>query len=356
MGTVFASGPKTMHYPRLLTLAAIVGCGAALLHCGSSNDNGPSNHPDSSVGDGGSGSDAPTADAEGDATVADGGMDAAPIAILVCNQQACAPAQFCATVAGDTGDAGDAGDAAADATADAADAADASTDAAGEDAGSGADAAAVTQQCKNAVFANVCENTSGTVFTDTFSVDTDAGGIVGAALGSACQLPIATPAGGGPTNPDSGQPLTGIGNLCIIGGGGSGQPAVVYLDKNSLTDVVLRGVYDDAGVFDLRFTQVVGPGSPQDLASTVFTGQPVTTDYFLVELAVDPASGSLCFAVIGMNGEGTAAGGFWVASQFLANGAFRTSTKSWYVYHWASSTDGGPPSSADTFTLVASGP
>jgi hypothetical protein len=331
----------------------MVGCGAALLHCGSSNDNGPPNVPDSSVGDGaitdgGIGSDAPTTDATLDATLDDGGtVDAAPIAVLVCNQQACAPAQFCATVASDAGT--------GDAAVDAADASDAATDAASEDAGADA-GAAVTQQCKNAVFANVCDNTSGTVFTDSFAVDNDAGGVVGAALGSACHIPISTPSGGGPTNPDSGQPLTGIGNLCIIGGGGSGQPAIVYLDKNSLTDVILRGVYDDGGVFDLRFTQVVGPGSPLDLASIVFTGLPVTTDYFLVELAVDPASGSLCFAVIGMNGEGTTAGSFYVANQFLGNGAFKTSTKSWYVYYWASSTDGGPPSSADTFTLIASGP
>jgi hypothetical protein len=333
----------------------MVGCSFALLHCGSSNDNGPPNTPDSSVGDGaigdaGIGSDAPTSDAMGDATLVDAGMDAAPIAVLVCNQQACAPAQFCATVASDAGTS-------ADAAADASDAAtDGPTDAAGEDAAVDAGAVAVTLQCKNAVFANVCDNSSGTVFTDSFAVDNDAGGVVGVAIGSACHIPITTPSGGGPTNPDSGQPLTGIGNLCIIGGGGSGQPAVVYLDKNSLTDVILRGVYDDAGVFDLRFTQVAGPGSPLDLASTVFTGQPVTTDYFLVELAVDPASGSLCFAVIGMNGEGTAAGSFYVANQFLANGAFKTSTKSWYVYYWASSADGGAPSSADTFTLVASGP
>src|SRR5215469_9042958 len=129
-GTVFAWARETMHYPRLLTFAALVGAGPPLLHCGSSNDNGPPNHPDSSVGDGGIGSDAPTTS---DATVDDGGMaDAAPIAVLVCNQQACAPAQFCATVAGDAGS----GDAAVDAADDASDGAtDGATDAASEDAG-----------------------------------------------------------------------------------------------------------------------------------------------------------------------------------------------------------------------------
>lgn len=339
-----------MPQTRILTIAAMAACGIALLHCGSSNNGSHSNPdsgaPDSTAPDGGTpGSDAESAgDADGgvDATVDDAGDAApdAPVAILVCNQQACAASQFCGTVASDAGAGGvDAGDADAG------------------DGGDASDAGAVTSglQCENAVFSNVCNNPSGTVFFDGIDVDNAAASTLGAALGSTCRMAVTSPEAG-PTDPDSGEPLTGIGNLCIIAGGGSGQAAVRFIDNASQSDVILRGIYDDGGVFDLRFTQEVGSGAPQDLASIAYSGLPVMTDYFLVELTVDPGTGSLCMAVIGMNGEGTAAGSYFVANQFLANGAYKTSAKSWYVYYWASGTDGGAPSSADTFTLVASGP
>jgi hypothetical protein len=339
----------------------MAGCGIAFLRCSSSNDNHSSNHTDGGVVDGGAESSAPGNDAQTfDATWTDDGgtadaadaadaADVAPLPVLVCNQQPCARTEFCATVPSGRGpdDAGVVAVGAGDAGAD--DAGDGGTG----DAGHAPDAA--TRVCKSAVFANLCDNTSGTVFGDQFTDDTASAAVLGAAFGSACQVPVSTPASG-PTDPASGKPLTGIGNLCVMAGGAPWQPAVGYFAANSLSDVVLRGVYDDGGLFDLRFTQVVGPGSPQDLASNVFTGNPVTSDYFLVELIVDPASGSLCLGVIGMNGEGTTAGSYFLANQFLANGAFQTSAKSWYVYNWASATDGGPPSSADTFTLIASGP
>jgi hypothetical protein len=111
-------------------------------------------------------------------------------------------------------------------------------------------------------------------------------------------------------------------------------------------------------VFDLYFTDRSHPGAPVDVAAAPFSSTPTNTDYFLVQLAVDPASGSLCLDVIGMSGQGTAAGGYYVANEFLANNAYVSSTKSWYVYYWVAASDAGAgvPSSSDTFTLVASGP
>jgi hypothetical protein len=289
------------------------------------------------------GSDASAADASGegstvDGAVVDGGGDG-QVPTLVCNHQVCASAEFCATGLDDAGD-GEAGD---------------------------GEAGSSSLECKAAVFGNVCDNPTATLFFDrsewdvSHAPDNDAVTAIGAALASACHMTIESP-DAGPINPDAGEPsiepTTGIGNLCVTGGGANVQPTVGYLDNRSLTDVYLRGANDDAGVFDLYFTDRSHPGAPVDVAAAPFSSTPTNTDYFLVQLAVDPASGSLCLDVIGMSGQGTAAGGYYVANEFLANNAYVSSTKSWYVYYWVAASDAGAgvPSSSDTFTLVASGP
>jgi len=239
-----------------------------------------------------------------------------------CIEQGCPPVEFCATRDGEPGGAqGDAG----------------------------------WPRCEEAVLGNVCDNPAATLFFDPYSADNAATITLGAALGSTCHMTIESP-DAAPFEPDSGQPTTGISDLCVIGGGAFGQPAVAYLDSRGLTDVTLGTANDDAGVFDLIFTDRLGPGPPRVIAAAPFSSTPTNTDYFLVELVVDPASGSLCLVVLGMGAQGTSAGAYYVANMFFATGAYKASTKSWYVYHWVASSETGVPGSSDTFTLVASGP
>jgi hypothetical protein len=377
----FTETALEMSQTRVLTLFALVGCSMALVRCGGSNSETPSipasqdgGVSDATVADGTAdggetGSDAGTSssgdsgdaglvldameeagaseggadagdsggktDAEGggDAAAGDGSIvdgaaveeagDAAP-PVLVCNHQVCAPAEFCGAGIDDAGD-GEAG--------------------------------ASSPECKAAVFGNVCDNPTATLVFDTYAADNGAATTIGAALANACHMTIESAAAdAGPVNADSGEPTAGIGNLCVIGGGAFGQPAVSYLDMGSLTDVYLRAAENDAGVLDLVFTDRTHPNAPVDLATLPYSATPTNTDYFLVQLVVDPASGSVCLDVLGMSGQGTTAGGYYVANDFFANNAYASSTKSWYLYYWVGASDAGVPSSSDTFTLVASGP
>ncbi len=233
----------------------------------------------------------------GPAPTADGGtaldaaaVDAAP-AILTCNGLTCAAAEFCATLLGANPDAGGADAAAVDEGG----AAEGDAAVAEGGAGGGMEAEPLLS-CQSAVFANICDNPTGTLYFDPYDPDNAAAVSLGASLASACRMTIASP-DAGPADPDSGEPLTGIGNLCILAGGAYGHPVTGYLDNNSITDVILRGANDDAGVYDLLFTQEQGPGAPRDLVVAPFT-EPPNIDYFLVELAVDPGSGSLCLDVL----------------------------------------------------------
>jgi hypothetical protein len=284
-----------------------------------------------------------TDDAGDGAASGDGDMDAADAADtalppLVCGSQTCARTEFCAAFGNDAG---------ANGTSDAGD--DGASDGGAGDGGS------VTLSCTPGVFGNICDNATATLFYDPYAADNEAANVIGTGLASACGMTIDAP-DAAPFNPASGEPMTGIGNLCVIGGGSYGQPATAYLDNNSLTDVFLSGGNDEAGVFDLFFTDRSNPENPVNVAAAPYSPTATNTDYFLIELATDPASGSLCLDVIGLSYQGTAAGAYYLANNLLGNGAFQGSTKSWYVYYWASSNDGGTVSDADTFTLVASGP
>ncbi len=282
---------------------------------------------DAFAADGGGDGSALDGEAGGDGSALDGEAGGGQVPTLVCNHQVCAAAEFCATGVDDAGD-GEAGD---------------------------GEAGSSSLECKAAVFGNVCDNPTATLFFDTAAPDNGAVTAIGAALATACHMTIESP-DAGPINADAGEPTAGIGNLCVTAGGRNVQPTIGYLDDRSLTDVYLRGANDDAGVFYLYFTERNPAGAPIDVAAAPYSDTPTNTDYFLVQLAVDPASGSLCLDVIGMSGQGTAAGGYYVANDFFANNAYVSSTKSWYVYYWVAGSDAGVPSSSDMFTLVASGP
>jgi hypothetical protein len=331
---------------RIVMIVAIVGFPVALLRCavavngllapaadqdgGASGatiaDDGAETGPDATLSpkdSADSGVDSgyvPSAESAADTAVTQQPSDAG--VALACVEHGCAPAEFCATRDGEPG---------------------------------GAQAGARWPQCEEAVFGNVCDNPTATLVFDPYSADNAAGVTLGAALGSACHMTIESP-DAAPFEPDSGQPTTGIADLCVIGGGAFGQPAVAYLDSRGLTDVYLSSANDDAGAFDIIFTDRGGSGPPRVIAAAPFSSTPTNTDYFLVELVVDPASGSLCLVVLGMGAQGTSAGAYYVANMFFATGAYKASTKSWYVYYWVASSDTGVPGSSDTFTLVASGP
>lgn len=203
--------------------------------------------------------------------------------------------------------------------------------------------------CDNVELANVCDNPRGTIVLDPFPVDNAAGIAVGNAVASACAMPsfLQSPQGtAGVTDPATGRPLLGSGNTFINGGGGygNGQRGVAYLDTEGLSPLGVRFVGTAFQVF-VRASN----------ANVVSVDQSLLTahhDFFYVQLAVEPVSGTLCFSTVGILGPGTQAGGYFVSTTLVPNRA--TYMGSWYVYEWTGGDDAGIPGATDTFTQVAS--
>jgi len=201
--------------------------------------------------------------------------------------------------------------------------------------------------CSETVFANVCGNPSAVVIKDPHETDNNAAAAIGTALMMSCTPPTAvvTRDQGEPgVLSPSGRPLAGSGTSYLVGGGSFGQHVVDYLDKTDMTPVYLTG---DGATFELRnrgSSQVVVSGP----TSTLTDGH----DYFYLQMFVEPLGGTLCVNAIGVYAPGTAAGGFWLATEIIPKRA--TYTDTWYVYEWTDSGD-KIPNAADTFTLIAHG-
>ena len=205
--------------------------------------------------------------------------------------------------------------------------------------------------CDDAVFANVCGNPAATVVWDMYATDNDAGNVVGAALAANCAPPTTISQQIDEAlvvEPGTGRPLLGVGDTYLIGGGWFGHAGINYMDMQTLTHVQVNG----DGVMYSWIKNLVGP--PNTYVVDVLTSSlTATNDYFLVELAVEPISGTLCFAATGMLGPGTTAAGWYAANVIIPQRA--TYTDSWYAYHWQDTDSSGGPSAGDMFTQLASG-
>jgi hypothetical protein len=202
--------------------------------------------------------------------------------------------------------------------------------------------------CDNAVIANVCANARGTVALDPYSVDNEAGIVVGAALVANCipapTIVQASQFAPGITDPsDNNRPVTGPGNTFITGGGYYGQTGVAYMEK-SITPLYLTTDGTTAQIKPRSGTAIV------NVNVSTLTSQ---HDYFYVQLSVEPKSGTLCFSSVGMGGPGTVAAGYYVSQAMIPN--LSSYTSSWYVYQWQDANSDFAPS-LDEITLVMAGP
>jgi hypothetical protein len=203
--------------------------------------------------------------------------------------------------------------------------------------------------CEDATLANVCANPKGTVVSGTFQNDNTAEQQLETAIKSACTgmtVVEASQSGSeGVVDPVSGAPITGVGDTFVSAGGSFGQMAVGYMDKAASTPVFVR---EDGSA--LSFVQRA--------TGTVVASAPTSTltashDLFLVELAVEPAKGTLCFFNVGLYGPGTVAASVYVSSEILPNR--QKYAQAWYVYEWTDANGNATPDMADTFKLTAQG-
>jgi hypothetical protein len=201
------------------------------------------------------------------------------------------------------------------------------------------------------VFTNLCDNPPITVVNDPFPTDNEAGAAIAYAVAAACPEAGVTVSIVPQTKPgvlvhlgDAGfQPNTGVGTTLVAGGGAYGQVSVAYMDQTAATPVYLT----NDGTTSHIIERSTGVPIVTALDSTVNN---VGHDFFFLELAVEPNSGTLCLFGMGIYGQGTIAAGFWGSQMFnLADAG-----AAFYVVEW---TDTGDmiPNAADTFTLLYSG-
>jgi Stigma-specific protein, Stig1 len=208
-------------------------------------------------------------------------------------------------------------------------------------------------QCLDAVFTNVCANPAATVVEDPYVSDNEAGIALGQALvacapdaGVAVSVVPQTQAGILIPGDAGWQPNTGVGNTLVVGGGFFGQLSVASMDDNGLTPVYLTNDGTTAHIYQ-RAT-----GLPLvTAADTTLTSQ---HDFFFLELAVEPKSGTLCLFGEGIYSPGTVAAGFYGSTVVVPEHA--SATAPWYVGEWTDSNSDGVPDQGDTFTVVAQGP
>jgi hypothetical protein len=203
--------------------------------------------------------------------------------------------------------------------------------------------------CQDAVLKNICANPAATVVFDPYTDDNDAGLRMGNALATQCVPPVTVAYVNGDAgvgqDPDSGRPSTGPGNTLVVGGGSYGQPSVGYIDDTGLSTVRLQADGTDTWFQNFKTQTTIVRA-----ANTTLTAH---HDFFLLELNVDPASGTLCFAGIGFYNLGTLAAGYFFQNKVMPS--LSTFTAAWYVYEWTDTDGDSAPSVGDAFRRVDQG-
>ncbi len=224
--------------------------------------------------------------------------------------------------------------------------------------------------CSDAVLGNISENPHAAVVDDQFPVDNDAGNTIATGLMGCLPTPVTFTTiqqdAGTDFDQATHRPLLGPGTTLVAGGGAYGQTSVAYLDMNGITPAYIAPYQTDADS-GVTTVSIVERSTGTVVVTDTLANLTPTHDYFLLVIAVEPVSGTLCFTAAGAGqGAGTTAAAYYFANDIMPN--LSTYADSWYVYEWtsagndASSADidaepvtGVPPTAADTFVLKGSG-
>ncbi len=203
--------------------------------------------------------------------------------------------------------------------------------------------------CDDAIIANLCANPNATVVLDPYDPDNEAGVSMGAALHTVCvpatNVVQRSQDAGGVLAPN-GRPITGVGNTFVTGGGGYGQVGNDYMELQAkLSPVYLQNDGTNARILTRAGTEILNE------PDSTITGH---HDYFYVQLAVEPQSGTLCLSGVGVLGAGTQAAGYYAAAELIPNRA--NYTASWYVYEWTDTNGDSIANFGDQYDLVRAGP
>ncbi len=205
--------------------------------------------------------------------------------------------------------------------------------------------------CTGSVLKNVCANPKATVAYDKYSIDNEAGAMMGDALADRCNPSTVVRKISQDSamimDQTSGQPITGPGDTFVVAGGDFGQRAVKYMESNGHSPIYSTEINNTNALF-------INRSSGATLVSASLSSLTPSHDFFVQEVATDPASGTLVLIGYGLTYSGTTAAAFHFANVVAPN--LGTYDKAWYVYEWTDANGNTTADASDTFTLVASGP
>lgn len=224
--------------------------------------------------------------------------------------------------------------------------------------------------CKNQTFPNFCANRNVVAIRDGIPLDNAATGVLASTIQQYCSASTMLTYGddSDPALVDqtTGTLLLGGGHTVVTAGGPFPNLPVKWLERTQkVTKVYFSNNVSgtefyfkkrqpaDAGTADPILVTRLQSSCSQALADGGTQGQ--QNDVFLIELATDPASGTLALIGYGLcsPGNGTQAAAWYWANVMLPNRA--SYPDSWYLYEWTDTNGNTLPDLTDTWTQLHSG-
>ena len=224
--------------------------------------------------------------------------------------------------------------------------------------------------CQNKTFPNFCANRNVVAIRDGIPLDNTATTMLASTITQYCSA-TTTLTFGDDTDPafvdqDGGALLQGGGSTVVTAGGPFPNLPVKWLERTrKVTKVYFsNNVPGTEFYFKQRLAPDAGMADPilvtKLQAACAAVGADGGTggahsDVFVIELAIDPTSGTLALVTYGLcsPGNGTQAAAWYWANVMLPNRA--AYPDSWYIYEWTDTNSDGVLQMTDTFTRLASG-
>ena len=186
-----------------------------------------------------------------------------------------------------------------------------------------------SEGCAAATLSNLCKTSSMAVVLNGISTDNSAADVLSGAIETYCEpvpaLRTESQASTSLFNPATGQPVAGGGEVLLLAGGPFGHKHVAYLEDNGITPIQSR--LGDGNMLELRES-----ASNNVVVSTPFASATDSHDYFVIQMARDPATGTTTAMAYGFFDPGTRAAAWYFANVLMPS--LSTFSASWYVFEW----------------------